>query len=238
VAEEFARVRSAAVQGLRGRARCTQAAFTSYLRWDAGMVALWDNRTAIHLGPNGYDSYRREGYRTTTVRRKPAMVANGRIECGKSRAPHRYGTKGLSMKDDLAAANVNRSYQLAASSIAIFTFVLFFLYPRFVSGDVEALPFQATLIVMGVATFSFAFASFYYYGASLGGLIDDAERIGYFHRADCIWLLGCVLMFLAPSLILFTVRLLAAASAWFALWLVYLLFVIRNFPRVQTRRKT
>ena len=32
------------------------------------------------------------------------------------------------MGDDLAAANVNRSYQLAASSIAIFTFLLFFLY--------------------------------------------------------------------------------------------------------------
>jgi hypothetical protein len=28
------------------------------------------------------------------------------------------------MGDDLAAANVNRSYQLAASSIAIFTFLL------------------------------------------------------------------------------------------------------------------
>ena len=43
------------------------------------------------------------------------------------------------MADDLAAANVNRSYQLAASSIAIFTFLLFFLYPRFVSGDVDPL---------------------------------------------------------------------------------------------------
>ena len=66
------------------------------------------------------------------------------------------------MTADLAAANVNRTYQLAASSIAIFTFLLFFLYPRFVSGDVDAVPFQVTLIVMGVATFSFAFASFYY----------------------------------------------------------------------------
>ena len=139
------------------------------------------------------------------------------------------------MSDDLAAANVNRSYQLAASSIAIFTFLLFFLYPRFVSGDIDALPFQATLIVMGLATFSFAFASFYYYGASLGGRIDDAERTRYSRRGDRIWLLGCVLLFLAPSLILFTVRLLAVAAVWFALWLVYLIFVIRNFPRVQTK---
>ena len=139
------------------------------------------------------------------------------------------------MADDLAAANVNRSYQLAASSIAIFTFLLFFLYPRYVSGDIDALLFQATLIVMGVATFSFAFASFYYYGASLGARIDDAERTRYSRRGDRFWLLGCVLLFLAPSLIVFTVRLLAVGSAWFALWLVYLLFVIRYFPKVQTR---
>ena len=142
------------------------------------------------------------------------------------------------MADDLAAANVNRSYQLAASSIAIFTFLLFFLYPRFASGEVDALRYQATLIVMGVATFSFAFASFYYYGASLGGRIDDAERTQYSLRGDRLWLLGCILLFLAPSMILFTVRLLAVASAWFALWLVYVLFVVRYFPRVQTARKS
>ena len=138
------------------------------------------------------------------------------------------------MSDDLAAANVNRSYQLAASSIAIFTFLLFFLYPRFASGEVDALRYQATLIVMGVATFSFAFASFYYYGASLGGRIDDAERTQFSLRGDRLWLLGCVLLFLAPSMILFTVRLLAVASAWFALWLVYVLFVVRYFPRDST----
>ena len=141
------------------------------------------------------------------------------------------------MADDVAGANVNRSYQLAASSIAIFTFLLFFLYPKFVSGEVDPLPFQATLVVMGVATFSFAFASFDYYGASLGGRLDDAERARLSDRGDRTWLLGCVLLFLTPSLILFTVGLLAVAAAWFALWLVYLIFVIRNFPRVRTARK-
>ena len=142
------------------------------------------------------------------------------------------------MRDDLAAANVNRSYQLAASSIAIFTFVLFFLYPRFASGQVDGLRFQATLLVMGVATFSFAFASVYYYGGSLGGSIDEAQRIQYSRRGDRFWLVGCVLLFLAPSLILFTLRLLAVAGVWFALWLAYVLFVIRYFPRVQTAGRT
>ena len=140
------------------------------------------------------------------------------------------------MSDELAAANVNRSYQLAASSIAIFTFLLFFLYPKFASGTVDAFSYQATLIVMGVATFSFAFSSFYYYGSSLHDRIDDAQRTQYARRGDRFWLLGCILLFLAPSLILFTIRLLPVASAWFALWLVYLFFVMRFFPRVQTAK--
>jgi hypothetical protein len=142
------------------------------------------------------------------------------------------------MEDELAASNVNRSYSLAATSIAIFTFMLFFLYPRFARGEVNALLFQATLVVMGVATFSFAFASLYYYGSSLGGQIDDAERARYSSRGDRFWLLGYTLLFLDPSLILFSLGLLVVASAWFALWLVYALFVIRYFPRVQTARKS
>ena len=84
------------------------------------------------------------------------------------------------MGDDLAASNVNRLHSLAATSIAIFTFMLIFLYPRFASDEVNAWLFQVTLVVMGVATFAFVFASFYYYGSSLGGRrIDDAERARY-----------------------------------------------------------
>ena len=141
------------------------------------------------------------------------------------------------MADDLAAANVNRAYQLAVSCIAIFTFLLFFLYPRFLNGDVDAVPYQATLIVMGLATFSFAFASFYYYGASLGGRMEDVARAHHSRQGDHFWLAGTVLLFLAPSLILFTVKLLVVASVWFALWLVYLVFVFRKFPHVRAAPK-
>ena len=140
------------------------------------------------------------------------------------------------MGDDLATANVNRSYSLAGTSIAIFTFMLIFLYPKFASGEVDAWLFQATLVVMGVATFSFVFSAFYYYCSSQGSRIGDAERALYSQRGDRFWLLGYTLLFLDPSLILFCVGLLAVGSAWFALWLVYLLFVIRYFPRVQTAR--
>ena len=62
--------------------------------------------------------------------------------------------------------------------------------------------------------------------------------IRYSRRGDLIWLLGSISLFLAPSLILVTVRLYAVASVWFGLWLVYLIFVIRNFPRVGTAHKS
>jgi hypothetical protein len=142
------------------------------------------------------------------------------------------------MGEDLAAANVNRSYSLSATSVAIFTFVLIFLYPRSVSGEVNGLLFQATLVVMGVATFGFVLAAFHYYASSLGDRIDDADRARYSRRGDRLWLLGITLLFLDPSLVLFTVGLLGVGSAWFALWLVYVLFAIRYFPRVQTMKKS
>jgi len=136
------------------------------------------------------------------------------------------------MAEDLAAANVNRSYSLTATSIAIFTFMLFFMYPRFRSGEINALLFQATLAVMAVATFSFVLASFHYYISSVGRRIIEAERVLCARRGDFLWLLGYTLMFLDPSLILFTIGLRVVASVWFALWLVYLVMVIRYFPRL------
>ena len=140
------------------------------------------------------------------------------------------------MGDDLAASNVNRSYSLAATSIAICTFTLVFLYPRFASGDINAVMFQATLVVMAITTFSLVFASFHYYGSSLGSRIGDAERAVYARRGDRFWLIGYTLLFLIPSLILFTIDLVVVGSVWLALWIVYLVFVIRYFPRVQTAR--
>jgi hypothetical protein len=90
----------------------------------------------------------------------------------------------------------------------------FFLYPRFASGEINGLLFQATLIVMGVATFSLVFASFYYYCSSLGDRIDDAGRATYSRRGDRFWLVGYTLLFLDPSLVLFSIGLLAVGAVF------------------------
>ena len=73
------------------------------------------------------------------------------------------------MIEDTSAANVNRAYSLAATNVPIFTFVLFFLYPRFESGKINPFLFQTTLVALGVATFSLVFAALYYYRTSLKG---------------------------------------------------------------------
>ena len=142
------------------------------------------------------------------------------------------------MGEELAAANVNRTYALTGTSIAIFTFMLFFMYPRFKNGEINTFLFQATLAVMAVATFSFVLASFHYYISSVGGRVDDAGRAPYSRRGDTFWLLGYTLLFLNPTLILFAIHLFVVGSLWFVLWLVYLVFVIRHFPMIQDARQT
>lgn len=138
------------------------------------------------------------------------------------------------MEAELAGANVNRAYSLAATSIAIFTFTLFFGYPKYIGGEADPLLFQATLVTMGLATFSFVFASLHYYSASAGSRMGAAERTLHSRRGDGSWLLGYTLLFLAPSLILLSVRLAVVGAVWLALWAVYLGFVIRHFPRMRT----
>jgi alpha-ketoglutarate-dependent taurine dioxygenase len=50
----------------------TQPAFTCRLRWEAGMVVMWDNRLCLHQAFNDYDGYRRELYRSTVAGERPA----------------------------------------------------------------------------------------------------------------------------------------------------------------------
>src|SRR5438093_13718219 len=62
------------------------------------------------------------------------------------------------MSNETANLDVSRVVTLVGTSIAIFTFLLFFLYPRFISDEIDPVLFQVTLIVIGVAIFSLVYA--------------------------------------------------------------------------------
>jgi taurine dioxygenase len=49
----------------------TQPAFCCRLRWEPGMIAMWDNRLCVHQAYNDYQGHRRELYRTTIKGEKP-----------------------------------------------------------------------------------------------------------------------------------------------------------------------
>jgi hypothetical protein len=139
------------------------------------------------------------------------------------------------MDDALANTNVNRTSALAATSIAIFTFTLIFLYPKFAAGEIDPTIFQVALAVIAVAIFAFVLAGAYYYGSTQTWLAER-ERATFFKRGDIGWLAGQSLLLLDPSLVVFSVRLYPVAVVWLVLWLGYLGFSVRWFRRYMRQR--
>ena len=68
---------------------------------------------------------------------------------------------------DIANGNINRNITLAGTSVAIFTFLLFFLYPRYLSGEINGVLFQFTLAIIVSVIFSLVISALYYYGTVL-----------------------------------------------------------------------
>ena len=124
--------------------------------------------------------------------------------------------------------DVSRVVTLVGTSIAIFSFLLFFLYPRYTSGEIDPVLFQVTLTVIGLAIFSLVFAGLYFYRLTLPWSSSNTETATVLRRGDGFWLLGYTLFLLEPSLILFTIRLPVVALVWLGLWGSYLYQTIRS----------
>ena len=140
------------------------------------------------------------------------------------------------MAADLANSNVNRDITMAGTSIAIFTFLLFFLYPRYQSGEINEVLFQVTLAVIITVTFSLVISATYYYGTTLGMSRPPAGASGFFGKADAAWVVGFGLLLLEPSLILFTVSLPYVGIYALLLWLCFGYLTWKEYRR-QTKRK-
>jgi hypothetical protein len=83
---------------------------------------------------------------------------------------------------DLAAANVNRAGTVLGSTIAVFTFLLFFLYPRYSSGQIDPILFQLTLttVVLTILSFSLCILFCYRIGVLKMGIVKKrtSMRVG------------------------------------------------------------
>ena len=142
------------------------------------------------------------------------------------------------MSLDIANSNVNRNITLAGTSVAIFTFLLFFLYPRYSSGDINPVLFQFTLAIIVSVIFSLVISATYYYGTTLTLSLPDGQGTPIFGKAEAFWLMGYSLLLLEPSLILFTVNLLAVALYALVLWLSYLYLTWLQFKKLTKKMKT
>src|SRR3989454_11232055 len=138
------------------------------------------------------------------------------------------------MSLDIANSNVNRNITLAGTSVAIFTFLLFFLYPR--SGEINSILFQFTLAIIVSVIFSLVASATYYYGTVLTLSHPAEEASTIFGMADAFWTIGYSLLLLEPSLILFTVNLSIVGTYALILWFGYLYLTRLQFKK-QTRRK-
>ena len=144
------------------------------------------------------------------------------------------------MSLDIANSNVNRNITLAGTSVAIFTFLLFFLYPRYSSGDSNINPvlFQFTLAIIVSVIFSLVISATYYYGTTLTLSLPDGQGTVTFGKAEAFWLIGYSLLLLEPSLILFTVNLSAVALYALVLWFSYLYLTWLQFKRLTKKMKS
>jgi O-antigen/teichoic acid export membrane protein len=137
------------------------------------------------------------------------------------------------MSLEIASSNVNRNITLAGTSVAIFTFLLFFLYPQYRSGIIDPILFQFTIAVIVTVIFSLVISVLYYYARIVEEYAKKEQLMTLLGAADAFWLLGYTLLLLMPSLILFTVMLPIVAFYGLILWFLYLALTFLQFRKLR-----
>jgi len=124
-------------------------------------------------------------------------------------------------------ATDNRSLTsgLAATCVAILTFVLFFLYGPWNSGTINNLLFQWTLINIVVALFLISLASMNFWFVMEALRSNHPRPAKYLRRAEVFFSVGFILLLLEPGLILVTAKLYYAGALAIALWVALLVLL-------------
>ncbi len=119
---------------------------------------------------------------------------------------------------NLASSNRSLTAGLAGTSVAIMTFVLFFLFPRWSSGDVNGVLFQWTLANIVLSLFLTTLSSIVYWLVMEALQTNHPGATRFMRQADGLFVGGSMLLLLEPALILSTVRVYVVAALAFALW--------------------
>ena len=128
---------------------------------------------------------------------------------------------------DLCAANLNRTVSLIGSNLAIFTFVLVFLFPRYASDQLNGILFQVTRAASLLAVFLFVISGVSYFEAIALAKLSMARKRSLIRRGDSTFVMGLMMSTAMPVLILFTLSgLFVVAMIACGLWALSALYIL------------
>jgi len=117
---------------------------------------------------------------------------------------------------------------LIGSNLAIFTFVLVFLFPRYASNQLNGVLFQVTLTTTLVAIFLFGISGVYYLEVVGMAKTGIARKRVLVQRGDSLFVVSLLLGTAMPALILFTLGITVVAVIATGLWVLYAGFIIQQ----------
>ena len=132
------------------------------------------------------------------------------------------------MDPDYVTSNLNRSVTLIGSNLAIFTFVLIFLFPHYASNQLNGVLFQATLTSSLLAIFLFGIAGVHYFEVVAMAKAIVETKMQLVRRGDLLFVVSLLLATAEPALILFTLGLTGVGIIAAVLWTLYAVFLIRQ----------
>ena len=123
---------------------------------------------------------------------------------------------------------------LIGSNLAIFTFVLVFLFPRYASNQLNGVLFQVTLTTTLLAIFLFGISGVYYLEVVGVAKTSIARKRVLVRRGDSLFVVSLLLGTAMPALILFTLGIMVVAVIATGLWALYVCFIIQQGRKLRT----
>jgi hypothetical protein len=130
---------------------------------------------------------------------------------------------------ELHAANLNRTVSLIGTNLAMFTFVLVFLLPRYASNELNGVLFQVTLTASLLAISLFVVSGVSFFEEIAFPALGAERKEALARRGDSSFVAGLMMSTAMPALILFTLPgLLVVAVIAAALWTLSAGVIVRQ----------